>query len=184
MGESISKPCFSCRGHGRVSKSRNLSVSIPSGVEDSTRIRLSGEGEAGIRKNPSGDLYVFLSIKPHKFFKREGNDLHYNVPVPMIKAALGGYINVVSIDGSEIRITLPEGTQNGKVLRLKDKGMSIMRKTHRGSLYVHIDVETPVNLSDNQKKILKQFEDDSPNKGNSPYSTSFLGKLKDFLSAH
>jgi molecular chaperone DnaJ len=181
MGESIEKPCSDCRGMGRITKDRQLSVSIPAGVEDGTRIRLSGEGEVGIRKGPAGDLYVFLTIKPHKFFKREGHDLHCEVPVPMVQASLGGHVDVPTIEGAQVKVTLPEGTQSGKILRLKDKGMSIMRKPSRGALYVHINVETPVNLSKTQRKLLEQFEEASPNKGNSPSSMSFLGKLKDFL---
>lgn len=181
MGESIEKPCANCRGMGRTIKDRKLKISIPAGVEDGTRIRLSGEGEAGLRKGPSGDLYVFLTLKSHKFFTREGHDLHCEVPVPMIQAALGGHIEVPTIDGSQVKVTLPEGTQSGKILRLKDKGMSVMRKPSRGALYIHIEVETPVSLSKTQKKLLEQFEEASPSKGNSPSSTSFLGKLKDFL---
>ena len=179
IGEKIDNPCSLCRGMGRATRKRKLNISIPAGVEDGTRIRLSGEGEFGIRKGPSGDLYVFLTIKPHKFFTRKGYDLHCQVPIPMVRASLGGYIEVPTIDGSKVQVKLPEGTQNGKILRLRDKGMSIMRKSSRGALYVHIEVETPVNLSKTQKKLLEQFEEVSSS--NSPSSTGFLGKLKDFL---
>lgn len=182
MGEIIKNPCSNCNGTGRKNKNRNLKVSIPKGVEEGTRIRLSGEGESGIRNGTPGDLYVFLTIKNHKFFTRKNEDLNCTVPIPMIQAALGGYIEVPTIDGFPVKVSLPKGTQNGKILRLKDKGMPIMHRLSRGALYVKINVETPINLSQKQKEILEQFNNASPSRGNNPSSSSFLGKLKDFLA--
>jgi molecular chaperone DnaJ len=178
-GKVIKDPCKKCAGSGRMRKDKSLKVNIPAGVEEGTRIRLSGEGEVGLRGGPAGDLYIFLSIKPHPFFQREEADLHCRVPVPMTVAALGGDIEVPTIEGGRVKVNIPAGTQYGRQFRLKGKGMSIMRSTQRGDMYVHAAVETPVNLSKKQKDLLKQF---SGEKGahNSPESENFFSRVKEF----
>jgi molecular chaperone DnaJ len=142
-GETIETPCPSCNGMGRVTRERTLSVTIPEGVEDGTRIRLAGEGEAGLRGGPPGDLYIFLSIKPHEFFQRDGADLFCRVPIAMTTAALGGQIEVPTIDGGRTRVKIPEGTESGKQFRLKAKGMPVLRSKQQGDLYIQVEVETP-----------------------------------------
>lgn len=179
LGKIIKDPCKKCAGSGRMRKEKSLKVNIPAGVEEGTRIRLSGEGEVGMRGGPAGDLYIFLSVKPHAFFQREGADLHSRVPVPMVTAALGGDIEVPTIEGGRVKVTIPAGTQSGRQFRLKGKGMSIMRSTQRGDMYVHAAVETPVNLSKKQKDLLKQFAGEK-DAHNSPESESFFGKVKEF----
>ena len=156
-GQTIKDPCRSCGGAGRQQKDKTLSVSIPAGVEDGTRIRLSGEGEAGLRGGPTGDLYIFLSIEEHQIFYREGADLLCQVPVSMTTAALGGKIEVPTIEGGRANISIDAGAQNGKRFRLRNKGMSVLRSPARGDLYVEIAVETPVNLSDRQIELLQEF---------------------------
>src|SRR5690606_23219777 len=157
-GRVIEKPCRACHGSGRVRKDKTLSVTVPAGVEDGTRIRLAGEGEAGLRGAPSGDLYIFLSVKPHPFFRREGADIACTVPISMVDAALGGVIEVPTIDGSRAKVNIPPGTQNQQTFRLRNKGMSVMRSPARGDMYIEIQVETPVNLSPRQIELLKEFE--------------------------
>ena len=179
-GTVIADPCTECSGQGRVQKERTLSVNIPSGVEEGTRIRLAGEGEAGLRGAPAGDLYIFLSVKPHRFFKRDQADLYVRVPVPMTVASLGGQIEVPTIEGKLVRITIPEGTPTGHQLRLRGKGMKVLRSESRGDMFVQIFVETPVNLTKKQKELLKEFTgDDKSVKKHSPESTGFLDKVKD-----
>ncbi len=177
-GRSIKHPCKECSGQGRKRKERKLAVTVPAGVEDGVRIRLSGEGEAGMRGGGSGDLYVFVSIKAHRFFKREGADLFCRVPVPMVTATLGGTADVPVIDGSKTKISIPEGTQNGQQFRLRGKGMPVMRSNVKGDLYIEVAVETPVNLSKKQKEMLREFAGDKPEK-NSPEAGSFFNKIKD-----
>lgn len=176
-GKIIKNPCKNCGGQGRVKKDKTLSVNIPAGVEEDTRIRLSGEGEAGIRGGQSGDLYIFLTIKRHKFYQREGENLHIKVPIRMTTAALGGSVEVPTIDGKKAKVTIPAGTQSGDKFRLKDKGMSILHESMRGDMYIHANVETPKNLSKKQKELLKAFEEES--KGSSPESEGFFSKVKD-----
>jgi len=176
-GKVIKNPCKNCGGQGRIKKDKTLSVNIPAGVEEDTRIRLSGEGEAGIRGGQPGDLYIFLTLKTHKFFKRDGEDLHVRVPIKMTTAALGGTVEVPTIDGKKAKVTVPAGTQSGDKFRLKDKGMSILHESMRGNMFIHASVETPKNLSKKQKEILKQFDDES--KGSSPESEGFFSKVKD-----
>ena len=135
-GQTITDPCTDCSGAGRVTKQRTLSVNIPAGVEDGTRIRLAGEGEAGLRGGPSGDLYIFLSIRPHEFFQRDGADLFCRVPISMATAALGGDIEVPTIDGKKARVAIPDGTQTGKQFRLRGKGMPVLRSTQHGDMYI------------------------------------------------
>ncbi len=182
QGQVISEPCSTCYGSGRTRRMKTLNVTIPAGVEDGTRIRLSGEGEAGFRGGPPGDLYVFVEIKPHRFFQRHGPDLHCEVPINMIVAALGGKIDVASIDGTKVRLTIPEGTQTGKKFRVAGKGMSILRSPHRGDLYVHAIVETPVNLTKEQKAILQSLLPDAEKGNISPQSKGFFDKMKDLFS--
>ena len=182
-GSIISDPCNVCNGTGRERKSKTLSVNIPAGVEDGTRIRLTGEGEAGLRGAPSGDLYIFLSIAQHRIFHREGPNIFCEVPIPMTKAALGGEVEVPTVDGGRARIKIPEGTQNGNQFRLRGKGMSIMRSEQRGDMFVEVAVETPVKLTKEQKEILKKFEEaggGSEEKHN-PESQGFFSKVKDFF---
>jgi molecular chaperone DnaJ len=177
-GTVISDPCESCSGQGRVKKERTLSVNIPAGVEDGTRIRLANEGESGVRGGPSGDLYIFLSIKPHEFFQRDGADLFSRVPISMTTAAMGGEIEVPTIDGKKARVTIPEGTQGGKQFRLKAKGMPVLRSTQHGDMYIQVSVETPVNLTRKQRELLKEFEAEA--KDNSPQSAGFFAKARAF----
>ena len=179
-GQTISDPCTKCHGHGRVTEERSLSVNIPSGIEDGTRIRLQGEGEAGLRGGPSGDLYIFLSVKPHEFFQRDGADLYCSVPISMTTAALGGTFDVVTLDGTKSRVTVPEGTQAGKQFRLKAKGMPVLRSTQTGDLYIQIQIETPQKLTKRQRELLQEFEQLS-SKENNPESTGFFARMKDFF---
>ncbi|MDV7339832.1 molecular chaperone DnaJ [Terasakiella sp. A23] len=182
-GSVISDPCGTCGGTGRERKSKTLSVTVPAGVEDGTRIRLTGEGEAGLRGAPSGDLYIFLSVAPHRIFQREGANIFCAVPIPMTTAALGGEIEVPTVNGGRARIKIPEGTQSGNQFRLRGKGMSVMRSDARGDMFVEVSVETPVKLTAEQKDILKQFE--AAGGGNvekhSPESQGFFSKVKDFF---
>jgi len=181
QGKVIKDPCPSCRGTGRQRKDKTLEVRIPAGVEDGTRIRLSGEGEAGLRGGQAGDLYIFLNLKPHRMFQRDGANIFCKVPIPMTTAALGGTVEVPAIDGSRARVTIPKGTQTGHQFRLKDKGMSVLRSTARGDMYIQATVETPSNLSKKQEDLLREFEE--AGKGHeekqSPESTSFFKRVKE-----
>ncbi len=179
-GETIKDPCERCNGAGRVNKERTLSVNIPTGVEDGTRIRLAGEGEAGMRGGPPGDLYIFLSIKPHDFFQRDGADIFCLVPIAMTTAALGGQIEVPTVEGSKTRVKVPEGTENGKQFRLKGKGMPVLRSKVTGDMYIQVEVETPKNLTRRQRELLEEFERES-HKDTSPESTGFFSRVKDFF---
>ncbi len=179
-GEQIADPCPTCSGQGRVTQERSLSVNIPSGIEDGTRIRLAGEGEAGYRGGPTGDLYIFISVKPHEFFQRDGADLYCKVPLSMTTAALGGSFEVATLDGTQTRVKVPEGTQSGKQFRLKGKGMPVLRQPAAGDLYIQIAVETPQNLSKRQRELLQEFETISA-KETSPQSTGFFSRMKDFF---
>jgi len=179
-GQVIDNPCASCSGAGRVTRDRSLSVNIPAGVEDGTRIRLSGEGEAGMRGGPSGDLYIFLSIKPHPFFQRDGADLFCQVPISMVKASLGGEVTVRTLDGSESVVKIPEGTQSGRQFKLRGKGMPVLRSREVGDLHIQARVETPQNLTKRQRELLAEFEAESSNKTH-PESSGFFAKMKDFF---
>jgi molecular chaperone DnaJ len=180
-GKTVTDPCRSCSGQGRVKREKNLEVKIPAGVEEGTRIRVSREGEAGLRGGPPGDLYVFISIRPHKLFKRQGGDLFCRIPIRMTTAALGGEIEVPCIDGSKGSLKIPAGTQSGQQFRLRGKGMSILRSSARGDLIIEAGVETPVNLTKKQKEILAQFEETTHQGQNSPESSGFFAKVKEFL---
>ena len=177
-GRVIKDPCGTCRGSGRVHREKTLSVNIPSGVEEGTRIRLASEGEAGLRGAPAGDLYIFLSIAPHRLFQRDGADIHCRVPITVTSAALGGAIEVPTIDGARARVTIPAGTQSGHQFRLKGKGMNAMRGAGRGDMYIHTAVETPVNLTKKQKELLRDFEE-SGGKNTNPQSAGFFAKVKE-----
>jgi molecular chaperone DnaJ len=179
-GQSIDSPCGSCSGSGRVTRERTLSVNIPHGVEDGTRIRLAGEGEAGVRGGPPGDLYIFLSMAAHPFFQREGADLHCRVPVSMVTAAMGGDIEVPTIDGGKTKVKIPEGTQSGRRFRLQSKGMPVLRQRQHGDMYVQVLVETPQKLTKKQRELLVEF-DRLSSTDTQPESAGFLGKVKEFL---
>lgn len=180
-GQMIKDPCGTCAGSGRVRKNKKLNVTIPKGVEDGTRIRLSGEGEAGPRGAGAGDLYVFLTVKPHKFFEREGSNLHAEVPIKFTTAALGGSIEVPTLGGGKVKLTIPEGTQSGHQFRLRGKGMPTLHSSFSGDMYVHTKIETPVRLSKEQKELLQKFDGDCK-KGSNPQSESFFKKAKDLWS--
>ena len=181
-GEVVKDPCAKCSGQGRVTQERSLSVNIPAGIEDGTRIRLAGEGEAGLRGGPAGDLYIFLSVKPHEFFQRDGADLYCKVPISMTTAALGGSFEVATLDGTKTRVKVPEGTQNGRQFRLRGKGMPVLRQPQVGDLYIQVVVETPQNLTRKQRELLEEFEKISSGE-NSPQSTGFFARMKDFLES-
>ena len=176
-GETMDQPCTDCTGQGRRQESRNLSVDIPKGIEDGTRIRLSNEGEAGLRGGPSGDLYIFISIAPHDLFQRDGADLYARVPITMTTAALGGDFEVPTLDGARARVKVPTGAQPGQRVRLKGKGMPVLRSSQIGDLYVQMDVETPQNLTKAQRELLEQLAQITT-KDNSPTSSGFFSKLK------
>ncbi|HEX9557223.1 MAG TPA: molecular chaperone DnaJ [Reyranella sp.] len=178
VGHVIDKPCRSCAGQGRVRRDKTLKVNIPAGVEDGTRIRLSGEGEAGTRGGPAGDLYVFLSVRHHQLFEREGADVHCRVPISMVQATLGGNIDVPTLDGKMARINIPAGAQGGHQFRLRGKGMPIVRSAQRGDMYIEINVETPTNLTSKQKELLKEFEKAGKT---SPESEGFFSKVKEMF---
>ena len=178
-GRVIKEACNDCSGSGRVHKEKTLSVTIPAGVEDGTRIRLSGEGEAGLNGAATGDLYIFISVKPHHIFQRDSANIYCKVPLPVTTAALGGHIEVPTVDGGRARITIPQGTQSGHQFRLKSKGMSILRSRERGDMFVQALVETPVNLTKKQKELLKEFEKEAGSHKNNPESDSFFTKVKE-----
>ncbi len=179
-GETIADPCTSCQGAGRVTKERTLQVSIPAGVEDGTRIRLAGEGEAGVRGGPAGDLYIFLSIKPHEFFQRDGADVFCRVPIAMTAAALGGNIDVPLLDSTRVAMAVPAGTETGKQFRIKGKGMPVLRSKVHGDLYIQVEVETPKNLTRRQRELLQEFEKEAKAE-NSPASAGFFSRMKEFF---
>jgi molecular chaperone DnaJ len=181
-GQVIDDPCNACGGSGRVTRERTLSVQIPAGVEDGTRIRLAGEGEAGLRGGPPGDLYIFLSVKPHALFQRDGADLHCRVPISMVTAALGGEFEVPSIDGGKARVKVPAGTQTGRRFRLAGKGMPVLRSKQVGDLYVQVLVETPQNLTKRQRELLAEF-DKLSSKDTQPESSGFFAKVKEFFGS-
>lgn len=180
-GRVIKDPCKVCGGAGRMRKEKTLQVGIPAGVEDGTRIRLAGEGEAGLRGAAPGDLYVFLALAPHRFFQRDGANIHCRVPIPMTTAVLGGNIEVPTIDGGRARITIPPGTQSGHQFRLKGKGMSVLRSPARGDMFVQAIVETPVNLTKKQQELLREFEKAGGQETTHPESAGFFAKVREFF---
>ena len=178
MGQTIKNPCASCGGTGRLERDKSLSVNIPAGVETGTRIRLSGEGEAGLRGGPTGDLYIFIEVAEHALFQREGPHLFCLVPVSMTTAAMGGDIEVPTIDGGRSRVKIPAGSQSGRQMRLRAKGMPALRGAGTGDMMIELAVETPVNLTSRQKELLREFEEIDAN--NNPESSSFFKKVKSF----
>ena len=180
LGQTIKNPCKTCHGEGRVEKEKSLAVNIPAGVETGTRIRLAGEGEAGLRGGPPGDLYIFIQVQDHPIFEREGPNLFCRVPVSMAKAALGGEIEVPTIDGGRARVKIPAGSQSGRQMRLRGKGMPMLRGGGQGDMFIELAVETPVNLTQKQKELLEEFERLSEE--NNPQSSGFFDNVKKFWS--
>jgi len=178
MGQTIKNPCKTCHGAGRVEKERSLSVNIPAGVETGTRIRLAGEGEAGMRGGPTGDLYIFIEVTEHRLFQRDGTNLYCRVPVSMVDASLGGDIEVPTIDGGRSRVKIPEGSQSGRQMRLRGKGMPALRGGNHGDMFIELSVETPVKLTSKQKELLREF--DKLSAENNPQSSSFFSAVKGF----
>ena len=178
MGQVISNPCSSCGGQGRSNKDRSLSVNVPAGVETGTRIRLSSEGEAGLRGGPAGDLYIFIEVREHKIFQRDGNSLFCRIPVSMSGAALGGDIEVPTMDGGRSRVKIPAGSQSGRQMRLRGKGMPAIKSAQKGDMFIEIAVETPVNLTSKQRELLREFE--ALSEDNNPESKSFFSSVKSF----
>jgi molecular chaperone DnaJ len=162
-------------------KEKSLAVTIPAGVEDGTRIRLAGEGEAGVRGGATGDLYIFLAVKPHRIFQRDGAIIHCRVPIAMPTAALGGTIEVPVIDGGRAKLTVPAGTQSNHQFRLRGKGMSVLRSASRGDMYVEVIVETPMNLSKRQQELLREFDKEGEAGRTHPESEGFFAKVKEFF---
>jgi molecular chaperone DnaJ len=178
MGQTIKDPCSTCHGQGRVEKEKSLSVNIPAGVETGTRIRLAGEGEAGMRGGPTGDLYIFIEVNTHALFEREASNLFCRVPVSIATAALGGEIEVPTIDGGRSRVKVPEGSQSGRQMRLRGKGMPALRGASVGDMFIELAVETPVKLTTRQREILKEF--DQLSEENNPHGSSFFASVKSF----
>ena len=179
-GKVVQEPCPTCHGQGRVKKHKTLSVKIPAGVDEGDRIRLAGEGEAGVNGGPPGDLYVQIHLKAHAIFQREGDDLHCEMPISFATAALGGELEIPTLDG-QARIRIPPETQSGKIFRLRGKGIKGVRSRDPGDMLCHVVLETPVNLSERQKELLREFE--SLNQGrNNPKSKSFMEKVKEFFA--
>ena len=177
-GQIIKNPCSSCRGQGTQKKDRALSVNVPPGVETGTRIRLAGEGETGPRGGISGDLYIFIEVSKHKIFERDGLNLFCRVPVSMAKASLGGEVEVPTIDGGRSRVRIPAGSQSGRQMRLKGKGMPAIKTVQKGDMFIEMAVETPVNLTARQKELLQEFEELSED--NNPETNSFFSSVKTF----
>ncbi len=183
-GKIIPDPCVACHGIGKIKNNKTLEVKVPAGIDDNMRIRSTGNGEPGTNGGPSGDLYIEIRIKKHEIFEREGDDLHCEVPVSMTTAALGGEVNVPTLSG-EFSIDIPDGTQNGKTFRLKGKGIKGLRSSYPGDLYCHVQVETPVKLTEHQRKLMKEL-DESLKKGgvkHSPNEDSWADKLKNFFKS-
>lgn len=178
IGQIIKNPCGSCGGAGREQKDRSLNVNIPAGVETGTRIRLGGEGEAGLRGGPTGDLYIFIEVEDHPLFQRDGVDLYCEVPVSMTNAALGGDVEVPTIDGGRSRVKVPAGSQSGRQMRLRGKGMPALRGGGVGEMFISLAVETPVNLTGRQKELLQEFEKLSEE--NNPMLNKFFSTVKSF----
>lgn len=180
-GRVVKNPCKVCAGQGRVQRDRTLSVAVPAGVEDGTRIRLTGEGEAGLRGAPAGDLYVDVGVRAHPIFQRDGANIFVRVPLRMTQAALGAAVEVPTVDGGRAKVTIPAGTQTGDQFRLRGKGFSVLRSAARGDMYVQVAVETPQNLSKRQQELLAEFEREADKSGkSSPESEGFFAKVKEF----
>ncbi len=182
-GRVLKDACSKCKGAGVLHKEKMIKVKIPAGIEDDTRMRIAGAGEAGSRGGENGDLYVFITIKPHKLYSREGVSLYTRVPISMCCAALGGKLDIPSIDGEKIELSVEAGAQNDQVIKIKNQGMTIMRSAKRGDLFVKLRVETPVNLSSRQKELLEEFRSISKDDTCQPESKSFFDKIKDLFVA-
>lgn len=182
-GQVISNPCKKCQGSGLERQERELEIDIPAGIEDGTRIRIAGEGEAGSNGTPPGDLYVHIGVLPHDIFQRDGGTIFCRIPVRMTQAALGAEIEVPIIDGGRTKVKIPTGTQSGKQFRLRGKGFSILRSSSRGDMYIEVKVETPQNLTKRQKELLEEFESESENAQDlgSPETSGFFSKVRDFF---
>jgi len=180
-GRVIDNPCKTCGGQGRVRREKTLSVNIPAGVEDGIRMRLAGEGEVGLRGASPGDLFVFISVTPHRIFQRDGANIHCRVPLPITTAALGGTIEVPTVDGSRTRVTVPAGTQSGHQFRLRSKGMTVLHSAARGDMFIEAVVETPVNLTKRQQELLREFEKEGENRRTHPESEGFFARVKEFF---
>jgi molecular chaperone DnaJ len=182
-GKTIKDPCNACQGEGRIRKQKTLEVKIPAGIDDGMRIRSAGNGEPGVNGGPSGDLYVEISIKPHRVFSRDGDDLHCEVPISFARAALGGNVDVPTL-GGKASFEVPEGTQSGKTFRLRSKGVKNVRSNLPGDLYCHVVIETPVKLTEKQRKLLQEFETSLEEGGerHKPQSKSWMEKVKDFFN--
>jgi len=178
-GQMIKEPCGECQGHGRVDKPKSLQVNVPAGVDDGTRIRLSGEGEAGVRGGPAGDLYIFIHLKTHAVFQREATTLFASVPISITTAALGGEIEVPGIDRKKVSLKIPAGTQSAREFRIRGRGMPSLNGTGFGDMVISVDVETPTKMSPRQKELLEEFRAIEGEVGSSPKSNSFFTKLKD-----
>jgi molecular chaperone DnaJ len=183
-GRVIPDPCLTCHGEGRIKRNKVLEVSIPAGIDEGQRIRLAGKGEPGLNGGPTGDLYVEIRIKPHDVFQRDGDDLHCEVPISIAAAALGGEMDIATLT-DKVSISIPEGTQSGKTFRLRGKGIKGVRSSYPGDLYCHVRVETPVRLTEKQKKLLREFEAALKEGGakHSPQAKSFMDKMKGFFTA-
>ena len=181
-GRVIRNPCKVCGGQGTVQRERTLAVQIPAGVEEGTRIRLAGEGEAGPKGAPAGDLYVHVAISPHQLFSREGANVYCRMPLRMTQAALGGEIEVPVIDGTSTRVKVPAGTRSGETFRLRGKGFSVLRSAARGDMFIQVEVETPQNLTRRQRELLEEFESESAkNEKGSPEHEGFFAKVREFF---
>ncbi|SNC64972.1 molecular chaperone DnaJ [Polynucleobacter victoriensis] len=182
-GKYIPKPCKKCHGAGKIKSQKTLEVKIPAGIDDGMRIRSSGNGEPGVNGGPSGDLYVEVHIKEHPVFQREGEDLHCEMPISFIDAALGGEIEVPTLSG-KASFDVPEGTQSGRVFRLRSKGIKSLRTALPGDLYIHVQVETPVKLNETQKDLLRKFDESLKSGGSkhSPQQKGWLDRVKDFFN--
>ncbi len=179
-GRIVRHPCTSCSGSGRVHRESTLSVTIPPGIEDGMRIRLSGKGEAGVRGGPAGDLYIVVSIDQHPFFQREGSTVYCRVPISITSAALGRDVDIPTIEGTRARIAIPPGTQSGRQFRLRGKGMKEVRGSLRGDMIIETVVETPVNLTSRQKELLGEFDEAGHSGGHNPETEGFFSRVRDF----
>lgn len=180
QGKTIERPCGSCGGQGRVRKTRNITIDIPAGIDENTRIRQAGQGNAGLRGGPPGDLYVFISVKPHNLFERHGHDLLCHIPVSMVDAALGGELEVPTIEGKRARMAIPAGTQSGKQFRLRGKGMSVVNSANRGDMFIEVAVETPVDLTSRQRDLLEEFrQQGGGGERHSPATMGFFAKVRE-----
>lgn len=182
-GRLVKDACPECKGKGFINKQKTIKVKIPAGIEDDTRMRIAGGGEAGIRGGENGDLYVFVSVKEHKLYERDGANLYTRIPVSMCCAALGGTVEIPSIDGSKIELKIEAGSQSDQIVRVKNQGMSIIRSDKRGDLFVKLRVEIPVNLSSKQKELLEEFRNISKDDKCQPEAKSFFDKIKDLFVA-